>query len=86
MPHGNSSRSTRKEPHVKAVYNPRNPSQSVLNPGIPTGMWWRGLVPLFFWGLLAYLYYEVRHPERRFVMLPDYEAVQDEASRERKAA
>jgi hypothetical protein len=71
---------------VKAAYNPRNPSQSVLNPGIPAGMWWRGLVPLFFWGLLGYLYYELRHPERRLAMLPDYEPVQDEAPRERKAA
>jgi hypothetical protein len=69
-----------------AAYNPRNPSQSVLEPGIPATMWWRALIPLFFWGLLAYFYYEIKNPERRLVLLPDMEAEQDEAPRTSKAA
>lgn len=69
-----------------AVYNPRNPSQSVLQPGIPAGMWWRGLVPLFLWGLLGYLYYEMKHPKRRIILLPDLETSQEESPRESKAA
>jgi uncharacterized protein DUF3592 len=62
----------------RAAYNPRNPSESVLQPGIPAGMWWRGLIPLFFWSLLGYLYYELKHPNRRLVMLPDFAAAEDE--------
>jgi Protein of unknown function (DUF3592) len=68
-----------------AAYNPRNPSQSVLEPGIPPTMWWRTLIPLFFWGLLAYLYYEIRHPKRRFVLLPDFEPAQDEPAQDKAA-
>ena len=71
---------------AKAAYNPRNPSQSVLEPGLPAGMWWRGLIPLFFWGLLGYLYYEIKHPERRVVMLPDLAAAEDEVPPASKAA
>lgn len=62
---------------ARAAYNPRNPSQSVLAPGIPPAMWWRALIPLFFWGLLGYMYYEIKHPERRFMLLPDFETAQD---------
>jgi Protein of unknown function (DUF3592) len=59
---------------VRAAYNPRKPTQSVLEPGIPPGMWWRAFIPLFFWTVVGYLYYEIRHPERRVVLLPDLEA------------
>jgi hypothetical protein len=63
---------------TKAAYNPRNPSQSVLQPGIPAGLWWRGLIPLFFWTLAGYIFYEILYPERRVLLLPDVEpAVQD---------
>jgi hypothetical protein len=58
---------------VTAAYNPRNPAQSVLEPGIPPGMWMRGLIPLFFWSLIGYIYYEIRRPERRLMLLPDSE-------------
>lgn len=59
---------------VRAAYNPRNPTQSVLEPGIPAGMWWRALIPLLFWTVVGYLYYEIRNPDRRVVLLPDLEA------------
>lgn len=58
---------------VQAAYNPSNPSQSVLEPGIPEGMWWRVLIPLFFWALIGYIFYEIRNPQRRFLLLPDVE-------------
>jgi hypothetical protein len=58
---------------VKATYNPKNPSQSILQPGIPPGMWIRALLPLFFWSLIGYIYYEIRRPGRRLMLLPDAE-------------
>ena len=56
-----------------AAVNPANPAQSVLEPGIPAGMWWRALLPLFAWTLAGYIFYEIGHPERRFMLLPDVE-------------
>lgn len=58
---------------LKAVYDPQNPARSVLEPGIPAGMWWRLLMPLFFWTLVGYILYEIRNPGRRFLLLPDVE-------------
>ncbi len=58
---------------VRAAINPKNPSQSILEPGIPEGMWWRALIPFFFWGLTCYIFYEIRNPKRRFLLLPDVE-------------
>jgi hypothetical protein len=56
---------------VRAFYNPRNPAQSVLEPGVPPGMWIRLILPVFFWSLIGYILYEIRHPERRMMLLPD---------------
>lgn len=58
---------------VKAAYDPQNPASSVLEPGIPADMWWRLLMPLFFWTLIGYILYEIRNPDRRFLLLPDVE-------------
>lgn len=58
---------------VRVAYNPSNPAESVLEPGVPAGMWWKALIPIFFWGLIGYFCYEIKHPERRLVMLPDIE-------------
>lgn len=63
---------------LQAAINPRNPSQSVLEPGIPEGMWWRGVIPLFFWILTGYIFYEIRHPQRRFLLLRDPETAGQE--------
>ncbi len=63
---------------VQAAIDPHNPSRSVLEPGIPGGMWWRGLIPLFFWGLTGYIFYEIRNPQRRILLLRDPEAAGQE--------
>lgn len=63
---------------AQAAVDPANPSQSVLEPGIPEGMWWRGLIPLFFWTLTGYIFYEIRNPQRRFLLLPDAETAGQE--------
>lgn len=51
-----------------AAYDPRNPARSVLQPGVPPKMWGKALIPLFFWGLIAYIYYEIVHPHRRLML------------------
>lgn len=53
---------------TSAAYDPRDPARSVLEPGIPPTMWLKALIPLFFWGLTAYIYYEIVHPERRLML------------------
>ena len=60
-----------------AVYDPRNPARSVLESGIPPGMWERALSPLFFWALTLYLFYEFKRPERSFLMRPAPEAAEE---------
>lgn len=52
-----------------AAYDPGDPSRSVLEPGVPRAMWGRAVIPVFFWLLTAYLYYEATHPHRRVLML-----------------
>jgi len=51
--------------------DPRNPAHTVLQPGVPAGMWWQALIPVFFWSLIGYIFYEIRHPRRR-VLLGEY--------------
>jgi len=51
-----------------AAYDPQNPSRSVLEPGVPAGMWIKALIPLFFWALTAYIFYEIVHPDRRLLL------------------
>ena len=63
---------------TSAAYDPRNPARSVLEPGIPHSMWLKGLIPLFFWCLTAYLYYEIMHPERRLMLRSNPEVVGQE--------
>jgi hypothetical protein len=63
---------------VRAAVDPANPSRSVLEPGIPEGMWWRGLIPLFFWALTGYILYEIRNPQRRVLLLRDPETAGQE--------
>lgn len=51
-----------------AAYDPGNPAHSVLQPGVPAGMWSQALIPLFFWTLIGYIAYEIRHPHRRVLL------------------
>src|SRR5437868_5552895 len=70
---------------VRAAYDPGNPSESVLEPGVPAGMWKQALIPLFFWGLVAFLHYEITHPNRRRLLRSNPE-IDDSEERHAKAA
>ena len=61
-----------------AAYDPENPARSVLEPGVPAGMWKKALIPPFFWAVTAYLYYEIVHPRRRLMLRSNTEAVAQE--------
>jgi len=63
---------------VRAAYDPQDPARSVLEPGVPAGMWKRALIPFFFWGLVAYIFYEIVHPDRRILLRSNPEAVAEE--------
>ncbi len=54
---------------AKTAYDPDDPSRSVLEPGVPRGMWKQATIPVFFWMLIAYLYYEATRPHRRVLMV-----------------
>jgi uncharacterized protein DUF3592 len=57
------------EGHEHSVaYDPGDPSRSVLETGVPPGMWKQALIPLFFWSLWGYIFYEVNNPGRRFLL------------------
>jgi Protein of unknown function (DUF3592) len=56
------------EARTTAAYDPQNPARSVLEPGVPPGMWKKALVPPFFWALTAYIFYEIVHPRRRLLL------------------
>lgn len=64
---------------ISVAYDPRNPARSVLEPGIPPLMWLKALIPVFFWGLTAYIYYEIVHPERRLMLRSNPEILEREA-------
>jgi uncharacterized protein DUF3592 len=53
---------------VSVAYDPQDPSRSVLEPGVPQGMWTQALIPLFFFGLCGYIFYEITHPQRRVLL------------------
>ncbi len=66
------------EAQTTAAYDPRNPARSVLEPGVPPGMWKKALIPPFFWALAAYIFYEIIHPRRRLMLRPNPEVVAQE--------
>ena len=70
---------------VKAAYDPRDPERSVLEPGVPSAMWPRALIPVFFWCLVGYIFYEIKHPARRH-LLPAIPNVAEKEDSARKAA
>lgn len=68
---------------VSVFYDPQDPDRSVLEPGVPRGMWTQALIALFFFALCGYIFFEITHPERRFLLRSnpvetDYEEGQDE--------
>jgi len=66
------------EAETTAAYDPQNPARSVLEPGVPASMWKRALIPLLFWALTAYIFYEIVHPDRRLLLRSNAEAVGQE--------
>ena len=50
---------------TRAAYDPVNPGRSVLEPGVPTGLWARAIIPVFLWSLCACILYEMKNPQRR---------------------
>jgi hypothetical protein len=54
--------------HTTAAYDPQDPARSVLEPGVPKTMWEQAAILVFFWTLTAYIFYEIKHPERRFLV------------------
>jgi len=63
---------------TRAAYDPQDPARSVLEPGVPAGMWGRILIPLFFWLLTAYIFYEIVHPDRRMLLTSEREPTAQE--------
>jgi Protein of unknown function (DUF3592) len=53
---------------VSIAYNPANPADSVLEPGLPPGTTKQVLIAMFLFGLVGYIFYEIHHPERRILL------------------
>jgi hypothetical protein len=53
---------------VSVAYNPANPAESVLEPGLPPGTTKQVLIAMFLFGLVGYIFYEIHHPERRILL------------------
>ena len=53
---------------VSVAYDPANPGESVLEPGAPSGTLKQVLLMLFLIGMTSYIYYEIRHPQRRILL------------------
>jgi hypothetical protein len=58
---------------LRIAYNPANPSESVLEPGLQPGTWKQLLSALFLLSITGYIFYEIHHPERRVLLrsVPD---------------
>jgi len=53
---------------AKAAYDPAHPGRSVLEPGVPSGLWARAPIPIFLWSLCAGILYEMKNPGRRILV------------------
>jgi hypothetical protein len=49
---------------MKAAYDPANPGRSVLEPGVPSALWARAIIPVFLWSLCGCVLYGVWNPQR----------------------
>jgi hypothetical protein len=53
---------------VKIAYNPADPSDSVLEPGLPPGTAKQVLIALFLLSITGYIFYEIQNPHRRVLL------------------
>jgi Protein of unknown function (DUF3592) len=53
---------------LDVAYNPADPGRSVLEAGVSPAMLRQALIPLFFWVLSLYIFYEINHPHRRILL------------------
>jgi Protein of unknown function (DUF3592) len=53
---------------VRVAYDPANPSESILEPGLPPKALQQFLLALFLLAITGYIFYEIRHPERRIIL------------------
>ncbi len=53
---------------VSVAYDPGNPNRSVLEPGVPPGMWPRAVIPVFFCALCGYIFFEIVNPQSRILL------------------
>jgi hypothetical protein len=53
---------------VAIAYNPKNPADSVLEPGLPPGTTKQVLLALFLLGITGYIFYEIQNPQRRVLL------------------
>ena len=53
---------------VQVAYDPSNPRESVLQPGLPPGTLKQILLAVFLVAIPGYIYYEIQHPERRILL------------------
>ena len=58
---------------MKAAYDPQNPALSVLVPGVSSDMWERALVPVFLWGLMGYIFYDINRAKPEVLLESDSE-------------
>ena len=57
-----------KDRQVTVAYDPQNPAHAVIEAGISSAMWKQACIPLFFWALSFYIFYEINRPGRRFLL------------------
>jgi len=67
-----------REAQTTAAYDPENPARSVLEPGVPAGMWTKALILPFFWAVTGYMFYEIIRPRRRFMLRSNPEVAAQE--------
>ena len=58
---------------MQAAYDPQNPALSVLVPGVSSDIWERALVPVFLWGLMGYIFYDMNRAKPEVLLESDSE-------------
>lgn len=70
---------------LSIAYDPQDPEDSVLEPGVPAGMWKQALIPMFFWTLVAFLQFEITHPKQRRLLRSNPETEAPDETQRRAA-